>query len=84
LSGEEIPLLARILAVADSFDAMTSESPYRRRLPFAEAREELLAGSGTRYDPKVVSAFIEAMDRRALAGASGLLATIGEEPQLPA
>lgn len=73
LAGEEIPLLARILAVADSFDAMTSESPYRRRLSFAEARSELEAGAGSQFDPRIVAAFISAMDRRALLGATGLI-----------
>ncbi len=85
LAGEEIPLLARVLAVADSFDAMTSESVYRRRLSYAEARRELLAGAGTQFDPALVDAFLEAMDRRALAGATGLLAEHrGDAPHLPA
>lgn len=85
LKAEEIPLLARVLAVADAFDAMTSESVYRKRLPYAEARRELVAGAGTQFDPTLVSAFLELMDRRALAGSTGLLDSARKEgPQLPA
>jgi len=73
LAGEEIPLLARVLAVADSFDAMTSERTYRRRLSFSEARAELRAQSGRQFDGRVVEALLEALDARALAGATGLL-----------
>lgn len=85
LAREDIPLLARILAVADAFDAMTSESPYRRRLSYSEGRDELRAGAGTQFDPKLVEAFVEAMDRRALAGATGLIRQAHPEgPHLPA
>ena len=49
---------ARILAVADSFDAMTSARPYRHALPFAEAARRLRADAGTQFDPSVVSAFV--------------------------
>ena len=84
LAGEEIPLLARILAVADAFDAMTSERIYKKRLSFRDARRELKRGAGTQFDTGVVDAFIEALDRRALAGATGLLAdSAGSEKQLP-
>lgn len=85
LGGEDIPFLARVLAIADAFDSMTSENPYRRRLSFSEAREELRRGAGSQFDPALVQVFIEAMDRRAWAGATGLLATDrSDEPQLPA
>ena len=85
IAGEDIPFLARILAIADAFDAMTSESPYRRRLSFTEARAELNAGSGSQFDPALVQVFIEAMDRRALAGSTGLFAQgSSDENQLPA
>ncbi len=84
LAGEDIPLLARILAVADAFDAMTSESPYQKRLSFTQAKAELRSGAGTQFDPGVVDSFLEAMDRRALAGATGLMTPRGDEPQLPA
>ncbi len=74
LRGEEIPLLARILAVADSFDAMTSARSYASKLTVSQARKELEAAAGTRYDPRVVAAFFEVLDRMALAGGTGLLA----------
>lgn len=59
LKGEKIPLIARIICVADSFDAMSSDRCYRLKLPFDKIRKELLAGSGTQFDPKVVSAFLK-------------------------
>ena len=62
LSGEAIPLGARILAVADSFDAMTSDRPYRKALPVPEARHELQRCSGNQYDPRVVTAFLHVLD----------------------
>jgi len=57
LRGEEIPVLARILAVADAYDAMTSNRPYRTRRTHAFALEELRRCAGTQFDPQVVSAF---------------------------
>ncbi len=56
LSGEEIPLEARILAVADSFDAMSSNRPYRRRLTPMQINEILRKGSGVQWDPQVIDA----------------------------
>jgi response regulator RpfG family c-di-GMP phosphodiesterase len=58
LEAEQIPLGARIFAVADTLDAMTSDRPYRSALPFQAAREVIERGSGTLYDPHVVSAFL--------------------------
>jgi putative nucleotidyltransferase with HDIG domain len=57
LAGEEIPLAARVFAVADVLDALTTDRPYRRALPFAQAREIIVAGSGSQFDPAVVEAF---------------------------
>ncbi|MBN1862254.1 MAG: response regulator [Dehalococcoidales bacterium] len=62
VSGEEIPLGARILAVADAFDAMTSNRPYRSGMPVSEAKEEIKRYSGSQFDPVVVSAFLEISD----------------------
>jgi len=62
LSGEDIPLLARILTVADSFDAMTTTRVYQQRLSMPDARCELLSGVGRQYDPLVVSAFVSLLD----------------------
>lgn len=58
LSGKDIPLGARIFAVADAFDAMTSDRPYRKALPWEEAREEIIRHSGDQFDPAVVEAFL--------------------------
>jgi HD-GYP domain-containing protein (c-di-GMP phosphodiesterase class II) len=56
LAGEEIPLVARIVCCADAFDAMTTDRPYRRALPVADAIAELRRCSGTQFDPAVVDA----------------------------
>jgi HD-GYP domain-containing protein (c-di-GMP phosphodiesterase class II) len=61
--GTEIPLIARIIAVCDAFDAMTSDRPYRQHKPIEEACQELRAGSGTQFDPIVVSAFLLAFEK---------------------
>ncbi|MCL5961410.1 MAG: diguanylate cyclase [Chloroflexi bacterium] len=70
LRGPAIPLGARIFAVADSFDAMTSHRPYRAPLTVNAARQEILACSGTQFDPQVVDAFFR-LDVRQLAKQSG-------------
>jgi ribonuclease P protein subunit RPR2 len=57
LAGEEIPIGARIFAVADSLDAMTSDRPHRSGLEWPAAVEEILAGEGGQFDPRVVAAF---------------------------
>ncbi len=56
LKGEEIPLLARIVAVADALDAMLSDRPYRKGTGLSQALDGIVAGSGTHFDPKVVAA----------------------------
>jgi len=61
LAYEEIPLGARILAVADTFDAMTSDRAYRHGLPVLWAIQELVAGVGEQFDPVVVRAFLQAV-----------------------
>jgi len=58
LAGEEIPLLARVIRVADAYDAMTSDRSYRRGLTAEEAIEELRRGAGRQFDPRVVEAFL--------------------------
>jgi len=64
LKGRQIPLHARIMAVADSFDAMTSNRPYGRRKTFAEAIEEVRRCSGTQFDPEVVEVFLNLVEAR--------------------
>jgi putative nucleotidyltransferase with HDIG domain len=64
LSGMDVPLLARILAVADAYDAVTSDRPYRSAAGHRHAVREILAGSGSQFDPAVVQAFLTArLDR---------------------
>jgi putative nucleotidyltransferase with HDIG domain len=62
LVGEEIPLMARIVAVGDSFDAMTTTRAYRKARPINSAYDEILEGSEKLYDPTVVAAFIRAWE----------------------
>jgi putative nucleotidyltransferase with HDIG domain len=57
LAGDAIPLLARILAVADSYDAMTTNRPYRRALPVPQVEQILDEGAGTQWDKRVIAAF---------------------------
>lgn len=59
LKGTEIKLGARILSVADSFDAMVSERPYRKAFPLEEAIAKLKEGSGTQFDPHVIKVFLQ-------------------------
>lgn len=59
LSGRNIPLNARIIAVAEAYDAMTSDRPYRDALSSAEAMREIAAGAGTQFDPEIVRVFLE-------------------------
>jgi len=62
LSGEAIPLEARIIAVADAYEAMTADRAYRPALGEAAARAELQGGAGTQFDGRVVGAFLTALD----------------------
>jgi putative nucleotidyltransferase with HDIG domain len=62
ISGTEIPLMARIISVADAFDAMMSDRLYRSKLNLEEAREQLLEGAGTQFDRDVVMKFIGILD----------------------
>jgi HD-GYP domain-containing protein (c-di-GMP phosphodiesterase class II) len=62
LKGDEIPLMGRIVAVADTFDAMTTDRPYQKALEFTDAVERIKGFVGTRYDERVVAAFVAACD----------------------
>jgi HD-GYP domain-containing protein (c-di-GMP phosphodiesterase class II) len=60
LTGDEIPIMGLIVAVADTFDAMTTDRPYQRAMKFEDALERIQSFVGTRYDARVVAAFTEA------------------------
>ncbi len=66
IRGRSIPLEARVLAVADAFDAMTSPRPYRQRLEVELALMEIAACAGTQFDPAVAEAFLEVWSERLL------------------
>ncbi len=89
LSGERIPLGARIIFVCDAFDAMISERSYSSSIPIAEAIAELRACAGTQFDPDVVEAFIASFGgsrsvRPAAAGGALQAATPADEIEPPA
>lgn len=64
LQGEEIPIEARILSVADAYEAMTSDRPYRPTIGHVAAMAELRRHAGTQFDPAVVAAFVRAIEER--------------------
>jgi two-component system cell cycle response regulator len=72
LKGDEIPLGARVVAVCDAFDAMTTNRPYRRRIDEPDAVAELRACAGTQFDPKVVEAFTRVLEREMTAAAEAI------------
>jgi HD-GYP domain-containing protein (c-di-GMP phosphodiesterase class II) len=61
LKGEQIPLISRIIAVADMYDAMTSDRPYRKRRNHQTVVAEIIATSGTKLDPRVANAFLHVL-----------------------
>ncbi len=71
LKGEEIPLLARIISVADTYDAMVSTRPYRKGLPPLTAHDEIVKHRGTQFCPTVVDAFIQAFQKEKMGKGSG-------------
>jgi HD-GYP domain-containing protein (c-di-GMP phosphodiesterase class II) len=72
LAGETIPLAARVFAVADAFDALTSDRPYRRGTRFSRARDEIRSHSGSQFDPQVVAALESIPDARFAALRDGI------------
>jgi putative nucleotidyltransferase with HDIG domain len=63
LRGEEIPIEARIISVADVYDALTSDRPYRKAMSPYEAKDILVKGRGTDFDPRVIDAFLEGLKK---------------------
>ena len=82
LKGNEILLGARIFAIADTLDAMTSERPYQRAVPFEAARERIHHLSGTSFDPQVASVFLNLPETIWPAIASNQRQTVGLSPEL--
>ena len=64
--GDEIPLVARIIAVADAYDAMANDRPYRKKFMKDQIREEFIKNRGTQFDPVIVGAFLDIMGEREL------------------
>ncbi|MBQ3029531.1 MAG: HD-GYP domain-containing protein, partial [Lachnospiraceae bacterium] len=62
LKGEEIPEYARIICVADAYDAMTSKRSYRDSMPQAKVRDEITKGRGTQFDPRIADVFLKIID----------------------
>ncbi len=71
LRGEEIPIETRLITVVDAYDAMTSDRPYRRAMPHQAAIEEIRAGAGIQFDPRVVEKFMEIAERTDLSKVEG-------------
>jgi putative nucleotidyltransferase with HDIG domain len=81
--GDQIPLLGRIMVVADAYSAMCIDRPYRKGLSWAEVRNELLRGAGTQFDPEIAVLFVEAIDELRVSGA-GMDVFVAEISSLPA
>jgi putative two-component system response regulator len=64
LAGTQIPIAARIFALADSFDAMTNDRPYRRAMSVADAIDEIIRVSGSQFEPELAEAFVELVRER--------------------
>ncbi|MBI1311810.1 HD domain-containing protein [bacterium] len=72
LAGEEIPMLARILAVADAYDAMRSDRPYRKGMPIEKIEQIFKRGAGQQWDPQIIDAYFRANDRIREIGDAGV------------
>jgi len=82
LKGEEIPLMGKIVAVADTFDAMTTDRPYQKAMQFEDALLRIESFIGTRYDPEVVAAFASACREGQIKPGSVKLRKPATAPQL--
>jgi HD-GYP domain-containing protein (c-di-GMP phosphodiesterase class II) len=86
IRGREIPIGARIFAVGDTLDAITSDRPYRKARTFDAAREEILRCSGTQFDPAVVEVFLKIPNelwqelRSEISGQNKRFSSFGLEP----
>ncbi len=84
LRGDDIPLEARIICVADSFSAMTADRPYRRRMTLDDACAELERCAGTQFDPQVVEAFVGEVRKRPPSGGEHPLEAALSDPDIAA
>lgn len=82
LKGDEIPLEARVICVADSFSAMTAERPYRNRMSLDEACTELERCAGTQFDPKIVRLFVEEVRKSPPQRDSNVVSEAMRDPEL--
>jgi len=83
LEGEDIPIEARIISVADTFDALTSERPYRPAMTIPEARAELMRVAGTQLDPKLVEVIVKLLDNGTLVSRKHAHHVPAEQPVSP-
>ena len=84
LKGDEIPLMAKIVAVADTFDAMTTDRPYQQAMKFEDAVQRIQSFEGTRYDETVVLAFVQACEEGQIRpGSVKLRKRPAPEPRMP-
>lgn len=81
LSGDAIPLEARVISVADAYDAMTSHRPYRRALSIDQAVQELIKNSGAQFDPKLVDIFLQILEEDPVFARSGIEASSRAETE---
>jgi putative nucleotidyltransferase with HDIG domain len=82
LSGQKISLGARILSVADVFDALTSDRPYRDGIPIEIAADMIRQGSGTQFDPKVVDTFLNLLEDESVKGHTFYLGLISKNIEM--
>jgi HD-GYP domain-containing protein (c-di-GMP phosphodiesterase class II) len=85
LKGEDIPLMAKVVAVADTFDAMTTDRPYQQAMKFEDAVARIESFTNTRYDASVVAAFVAACeDGQIRPGSVKLKSRVTTEMKMPA
>ena len=83
IAGDEIPLTSRIISVADAYNAMTSDRPYREAMPRETAIAELQSNTGTQFDPRIISALIKVVEHGApttLVATDGVRAVLAGAP----
>jgi putative nucleotidyltransferase with HDIG domain len=83
LAGEEIPFLCRLVALADVFDALTSDRPYRRRFPIPAALANIRAGAGTHFDPDLAGKFITMISSQTQASVPSVPPSVPSPRPLP-